>query len=1463
MKKTNEPMIPSTGIKDATAASGSKPRSNTKKDRTLPAKSDMKKVEAHSRNDKSSVKQKICVDSSINFKRTVINSNCTSVCKTYNKCLMFVKKPPVNKPTRRKFTLGEQYPLTRFTESKVMPAKQTESVLQIVLSYLNSSCSKHMTGDRSRIRNFMKKFIRTVRFKNDHFGAIMGYGDYVIGDSVISRVYYVEGLGHNLFSVGQFCDSDLEKDETPEFVIKFLKQIQVGLNKTVRYIRTDIGTEFVNQVLTEYYESVSIFHQKSVPRTPQQIGIIERWNYTLVEAARTMLIFSTALMFLWVEAVATACYTQNRSLIHTRHNKTPYELVHDKKPDLKFLYVFGALCYPTNDSEDLGKLRPTADIGIFIGYAPNRKGYRIYNKRTQRIMETIHMQFDKLTEPMAPVHISTRPEPILLTPRQISVERPVPPAPAVQVPIASAGTPSSTIIDQDAPSTSYSPSSSVIQPPISHQGVAARPTIEDNPFAQADNDPFVNVFAPEPSYDESSSGDVSSAESTQVIHPHNHLRKWSKDHPLDNELVPKPGCVMIIALKWIYKVKLDEYGDVLKNKAWYHAKPTKKDLEAIKLSRHKEKYVWKCLVSWRQLVSWSSKKQKSTAISTTEVEYIAMSGCYAQILWMRSRLTDYMSEENLPAPTRSDEQLVPVKAHLPYGKSNLLLNLQKLQKNPIFRIYVDILQNTNFFRAFSASANVPSIYIQHYDLLCDALEITLVDPANPFVSPPAGEIVMDFMNELGYPKVIHFVSHMHVNNLFQPWREILSLINQCLTGKTSRNDKPRHHVLQMLWGIMTRTNVDYAELLWEEFVQGIQTFFTHRDSNKIPSKKPTPHVIPYCRFTKLIIYYLGSKYNIHRRPESPRHVTGDDFLPGNLKFVPKGKKDEVFGMPIPKELITEAIQKSEYYMQYVEMAARKVEAKEGGKKKTAPKADKPVKPAPTKQPKPKPIKENSTKPTRVQKVGKGKVQKVLKGKSPLKLINEEEHAEREPEPEPQGECEEYDVERAIQMSMESFEAPGQAHVGGVDIPEPIAETTRQLLVVEGKGKAIATDEQAAQSLLDLHKPKKTIFDTSSPTNAETDVENKVNLEEKTAEINEGQAGSDPGKTPKSRPPTEHVLMEEDKAGPDPGQSHVDFARPEPEPMHDDFIATMYPQVHESLKLPDEEHAQEQDKANMETKVESMVTVLVQQASSSVSLLSTPVIDLTPLKPVSSTIQEQVFTTTTTTTTTLPLPPPPQQQSITDFLLAYRVLTLEQRSLEASMELANRDEFLAEKDKSRKRRHDDKDPPPPLPDLDLSKKKRHESDASGSKQPLAPQSSAWKTSNTREAPSSSSKQKFVHHSKQPAEDVPIPDDVNISDSEDIDTAHLLKIKTRPDWLKPVPEEDRPETPEPDWIIPPNDLPETENNWANVLTSSYQDPDEYKLLWQTGDMSSFINWFCKRIGKKKLSKADLEGPTLKVV
>nr|GEV25641.1 retrovirus-related Pol polyprotein from transposon TNT 1-94 [Tanacetum cinerariifolium] len=206
-------------------------------------------------------------------------------------------------------------------------------------------------------------------------------------------------------------------------------------------------------------------------------------------------------------------------------------------------------------------------------------------------MEIIHVQFDELTEQMAHMHINSGLEPNLLTLGQISsglVPNPVLISPYVPPTNKDLEILFQPMFDeyleppiQDAPSTSHSLSSLEAQSPILHQGVAVGPTIKDNPFAHNDNDPFVHVFAPEPSFKESSSGDVCLAESNQVIQLRNHLRKWSKDHPMDNiivwELVPKPDYVMIIALKWIYKVKLHEYGDVLKNKAWLVTKGYRQD----------------------------------------------------------------------------------------------------------------------------------------------------------------------------------------------------------------------------------------------------------------------------------------------------------------------------------------------------------------------------------------------------------------------------------------------------------------------------------------------------------------------------------------------------------------------------------------------------------------------------------------------------------------------------------------------------------------------------------------------------------------------------------------------------------------------------------------------------------------------------------------------------------------------
>ncbi|GJY48190.1 retrovirus-related pol polyprotein from transposon TNT 1-94 [Tanacetum coccineum] len=392
------------------------------------------------------------------------------------------------------------------------------------------------------------------------------------------------------------------KDEASDFIIKFLKMIQLRLQAPVRRIRTDNGTEFQN-------------------------GVVERRNRTLIEAARTMLIYAKAPLFLWAEAVATACYTQNRSIIRLRHGKTPYELLHDKLHDLSFFHVFGALCYPTNDSENLGKLQPKADVGIFIGYAPTKKAFLIYNRRTRRIIETSHVDFDELTV-MASEHSSLEPALHEMTPATISsglVPNPPPstpfvppsrtdwdllfqplfdellnppssvdcPAPEVIAlivevvapePAASTTSPSSTTVDQDAPSPSNSQTTPETQTLVISNDVEEEN--HDLDVVHMNNDPFFGIPIPE-NDSESSSSDIIPTVVHTAAPNSEYVTKWTKDHPLDNiivepktykdaltqacwieamqkelneferlevwELVPRPDKVMVITLKWIYK----------------------------------------------------------------------------------------------------------------------------------------------------------------------------------------------------------------------------------------------------------------------------------------------------------------------------------------------------------------------------------------------------------------------------------------------------------------------------------------------------------------------------------------------------------------------------------------------------------------------------------------------------------------------------------------------------------------------------------------------------------------------------------------------------------------------------------------------------------------------------------------------------------------------------------------------
>nr|GEU79172.1 retrovirus-related Pol polyprotein from transposon TNT 1-94 [Tanacetum cinerariifolium] len=304
------------------------------------------------------------------------------------------------------------------------------------------------------------------------------------------RVKSVNGKKYILVIVDDYSrftrvNSLRSKDEAPDFKIKFLKMNQVRLKVPVRCIRTDNGTEFVNQTLREYYEQVGISHETSVARSPQQNYVVKRRNCTLIEAARTMLIYAKAPLFLCAEAVATACYTQNCSIVRLRHSKTPYELLHDKLPDLSFLYIFGALCYPTNDSENLGKLQPKTNIGIFIGYAPTKKA-------TDPL-------FDELLTPPSSVD-HPAPEVIALNAEVVALEL-----------AASTGSPSSTTVDHDAPSLSNSQSTPETQPLVIPNDVEK----DNHDIEVAHMDSIHTIVHPD-----------------HQISKHN--SKWTKNHPLDN-----------------------------------------------------------------------------------------------------------------------------------------------------------------------------------------------------------------------------------------------------------------------------------------------------------------------------------------------------------------------------------------------------------------------------------------------------------------------------------------------------------------------------------------------------------------------------------------------------------------------------------------------------------------------------------------------------------------------------------------------------------------------------------------------------------------------------------------------------------------------------------------------------------------------------------------------------------------
>nr|GEW39086.1 E-beta-farnesene synthase [Tanacetum cinerariifolium] len=824
-------------------------------------------------------------------------------------------------------------------------------------------------------------------------------------------------------------------------------------------------------------------------------------------------------------------------------------------------------------------------------------------------------------------------------------------------------------------------------------------------------------------------------------------------------------------------------------------------------------------------------------------------------------------------PVRTDDQILPRIRWVPIGKSKCYLDLEKSQGNPIYKIAVDLLKNTNFFRCQLDE----KWFVLTKDTLSEALQITPVNNNQAFVTPPSSDALINLVNKLGYPKLVRNVSNVVTNDMFQPWRALITIINLCLTGKTSGFERPRAY-------------------------------------HTTGKKKATLIVIPSIWFTKLIIHYLQRRHKFHPSPDSLLHLPNEEPVLRYLKFSAKGTKREVFGMPIPGSLITTNIQEASYYQEYLANVAkhrRYLAGKIGSDQDSpAPKPTKPTRkpkstvpkappkasvstqvtsaqPAPTSAPakpqekKRKQATETSDKPSKAKKSKYGFLGKKRSLKSVAALV-----AKDVPAMEPQVAAEDADLQKALEESMKTTYAPPKGPLPPVVIREPESGKYQPFLEVPGKGKAKVAEEQVAHDLLSLQKPKKkspvdqyifqrrTFITTRSsrhdePSYAELEQSESEETKKVMPGADEGgqgesecQDGPDPGAQAEGQTGSNadlgnagaevqsipsHVVH----AGSDREHMDLDVADVSPQPsteqLDEGFTATAY------LKLAVEEHVlledpasssgtlsslqhlskdisfgdlffsnkplkADNDKATTETEVESVVSMTIQQDISSIPLMTSPIIDLTS-RPKSPKVHQQFKP-----------PPPPLPAGPFEALGAPRA--------SASSQVLP--------------------PPPPPSSINQESPSKGSIAPSSSKTAASAKYQAWMTTDIRLRPSISLTPTDLEMNADMAPD----EQAQSSDDEDIGRAHIPKVKVRQDWWKPL-EEERPATLEPAWSIPSSDVPIPTNNWALALTSNYSPPPKDSLFAQTGDIATFIDWFCKRQGITELKPQDLEGPAFEIL
>ncbi|KAH9783400.1 Integrase catalytic domain-containing protein [Citrus sinensis] len=426
--------------------------------------------------------------------------------------------------------------------------------------YLDSGCSRHMTGNYSWFSSFTKiENGGDVSFGDNSKGKIIGIGNVdLFGPSryaSLSGKYYAFVIVDD-YSRYTWVLFLANKDDAIDAFRIFFKKVQNEKGYSITCIRSDHGGEFENHAFENFCNDFGIEHQFSSPRTPQQNGVVERKNKSIQEMARTMLNENSLPKYFWAEAVNTACYVLNRVLIRHNLNKTPYELWKDRKPNIGYFKVFGCKCFVLNTKDNLGKFDPKSDVGIFLGYSNSSKAYRVYNKRTLVVEESMHVTFDE-TNPSSTEKIIVDDNAEEEQQEEASNDNQEDAPPGIQEehheePNTEQNEGTSQTLPKEWRYVSSHPKDVILGDPS--RGVTTRSSLRNT----CEHAAFISQIEPK------SFADAENDESW-IMAMQEELNQFERNNVW--ELVPNPEHQSIIGTKWVFRNKMDESGVVVRNKA--------------------------------------------------------------------------------------------------------------------------------------------------------------------------------------------------------------------------------------------------------------------------------------------------------------------------------------------------------------------------------------------------------------------------------------------------------------------------------------------------------------------------------------------------------------------------------------------------------------------------------------------------------------------------------------------------------------------------------------------------------------------------------------------------------------------------------------------------------------------------------------------------------------------------------